>query len=39
MKRKRSTKILARKFEPAIPGNVKLKLPKTAVVEPDALTT
>jgi hypothetical protein len=29
MKRKRSTKILPRKFEPAfaVPGNVKLKLP------------
>jgi hypothetical protein len=26
MKRKRSTKILPRKFEPAVPGNVKLKL-------------
>ena len=24
---KRSTKILPRKFEPAVPGNVKLKLP------------
>jgi hypothetical protein len=27
MKRKCSTKILPRKFEPAVPGNVKLKLP------------
>jgi hypothetical protein len=29
MKRKRSTKMLPRKFEPAVPGNVKLKLPIT----------
>jgi hypothetical protein len=27
MKRKRSRKILPRKFEPAVPGNVKLELP------------
>jgi hypothetical protein len=27
MERKYGTKILPRKFEPAVPGNVKLKLP------------
>jgi hypothetical protein len=35
MKRKRSTKILPRKFKPAVSGNVKLKLP----IEKDTVRT